>query len=495
MKKHSRLSVLALALLTLSLSSCKMMVVRDLTHLQRPDQGEVVIPGEDDKQPSSDTNTTFTPFKVPNYDSQIEKYLAAIPKIDFEGTTVFITSPTLSYIDPDGLDSSMSREAYERNRALEERYNITLMSTAADANTMLTAVQNAVASGDYYTDLMMIPLYMTGHFKSANVLENLRSLPYLNLERPYFYHESVNALSAGYDTWAVAGDASVSPSDFSAVFFNKDLITATGLDMPYTLVDEKQWTWDAFYSYVSAVQDLNETIPVHKYYTVTAQNTASRLADLVYASCGGTLVLSGEYLIPSTSFTEETINDVLSYASKIFGDNRSITDSTAGAASCFAGGESLFLIDYTYVTSWLTNASANWGLVPMPTLSEGAETQTLVANTTSVFCVPRGTTNAELASLLLSSLNAASYRILHDAYVEHSMIYTLRDNASVNMLDMLLDTPVFDFALAFGTAYPNIGAGTYQLIRDTAKAGSIGADFNQRLEKANMLLAEHFPLS
>ena len=239
---------------------------------------------------------------------------------------------------------------------------------------------------------------------------------------------------------------------------------------------------------------LNGQAESPRYYTVTAQNTASRLADLVYASCDNRFVLSGEMLIPSIAFTADNAAPAVEYTNRIYTDDRSITDDSAGAAGCFSRGESLFLIDYVYVASWLTNAAADWGMLPLPKQTEADKYRTLVSITSLIFTVPAGTVNNELASVLLSAINASSYHRLNDAFVEHSMIYTLRDNDSVNMLDLILDTPVFDFSLAFGSAYPNIAAGTYQLIRETAQSGSIGSDFETRSSKANMVLAEYFPM-
>ena len=133
-------------------------------------------------------------------------------------------------------------------------------------------------------------------------------------------------------------------------------------------------------------------------------------------------------------------------------------------------------------------------MLPLPKLTESGKYKTLVSNTSLVFTVLSGTVNTELSSVLLSAINAASLHKLNNAYVEHNMIYTLRDNDSVNMLDMLLDTVTFDFAPAFGTAYPNIANGTYSLIRETAVNGTIPTDFDSRSSKANMILAEHFPM-
>ena len=61
-------------------------------------------------------------------------------------------------------------------------------------------------------------------------------------------------------------------------------------------------------------------------------------------------------------------------------------------------------------------------------------------------------------------------------------------------LDIIFDTPAFDFSLSVGNAYPNIAKGTYALMRDVFRAGELPANFNDLASTANMILAEHFPL-
>ncbi len=494
MKRQLCTVALVMGLVLSSTTGCGLMVVNDLSGENILQHNQNVMTGKPKPETEAETATAFTPYETENFDEQIEGYLQELPQLTFDGTTVFFTSPGISYMIPDSLDTPVSQMAYERNKALEQRYQVSISTSTKDANTMLDEVKLTVAAGAYYSDFLMVPYYMTGHYKSAGVLENLRSLPYLDMNKPYFYTESVESLSAGYNTWGICGYASVSPADLTGVYFNKTLVADTGMEVPYSLVTEGKWTWDTFYTYVAGVQTLNGEKETPRYYTVTAQNTASRLADLIYAACEQNFVLSGEMLIPSIAFTAETAAPAMEYASRIYGDDRSITDDTAGAVGCFSRGESLFLVDYLYVSSWLTNSVVDWGILPLPKMTETGKYQTLVANTTPVFTVPSGTVNNEMASVLLSAINAASYHKLHDAYVEHSMIYNLRDNDSVNMLDMILDTVAFDFAPAFGSAYPNIAAGTYSLIRETANAGTIPADFEKRSSKANMVLAEHFPL-
>lgn len=465
----------------LFLNSCGLVVVNDMSG----------TPGGDSvkhNETESYTVETATPFTIytpaQDYEAIGKAYVGALPQLTFDGAAFFITSPSFSYLYPDELGTTVSQLAYTRNQQLEEIYDISIITAQSDANVMMEEVKKAVASGSYYSDFMMVPLYQLGSFKGAGVLFNLRSLPYLDMTQPYFYEESVSACSAGYNTWGIAGQASVEPNDFSAVYLNRDAIENAGLELPYTLVRDEKWTWDRFFTYVSDVSDVT--------YTVTAQNTASRLPDLVFTSMGNRFVLSGEKLIPMVQFTDSSAEKAISTGRKIFTDSRSITDASAGAAGCFSRGESLFLIDYLYVASWLTNASCDWGIVPLPKKDEKSEYRTLVSNTALLFTVPVNTTNGEMDSILLSAINALSYGALYDAYVENSMYHVLRDNASVDMLDRILDTASFDFALAFGPAYPTIGKGTFQLIRSAMTASANPKDFADLISNANMILAEHF---
>lgn len=495
MKKHGnrklRLAAFAAAFSLLSSTGCSLLVNSDISGLfqDKPKETEAAV-----ETGVPETTTPFTPYESEtDYDALGRSYLNSLPKLTFNSTSFFITTPDRSYISPDVLSTSMSQKAYERNQLLEERYDITLFTSIANADTIYEECKLANSSGTYYTDFMMLPLYMLGTFRAAGILENLRSLPYLDMSSPYFYSESVEMCSAGYDTWGIAGHASTAPTDFSAVYFNREMVEEMGMELPYAKVLDGSWTWDAYFTYTDALQQYN-ALNGTSHYTSTTQYTASRLPDMLYVSLGNSFVNSGEMLIPAISFTEDMVAEVLNTSNRIYKDPMAITSDSANASAVFSEGRSLFFIDYVYVADWITNAVDNWGVLPLPKATEDADYRTLVANTSLVFTIPAGTVNNEMASVVLSAMNALSYHQLYDEYVNHAMIYTLRDNSSVNMLDIIFDTPAFDFSLSVGNAYPNIARGTYALMRDIFKAGEIPNHFNDTVSNANMILAEHFPL-
>jgi len=305
--------------------------------------------------------------------------------------------------------------------------------------------------------------------------------------------------SGGYSTSGVAGHASIAPSSFTGMFMNKTVLEEAGTD-PYAIYDTVAagtWTWDTAMQYYEAVKTLNGERTENGlpgYYTMTSQNPADRLPDLIFKAEGNDFVKTGRRSVPVIGYTVKSAQSAMDILAKFYNDRYAITDSSAGAVNCFSGGESAFLIDYLYIMSWMPGAKADWGVVPLPKGLETDDYRTLISNTELVFAVPKNHTNGEVPAIVLSALNAASYGYIYDEYVDYHMEDILRDNDSINMVDLILDTASFDFALAFGSAYPTIAASTYRLIRDCAATNNLEDYFTDRKTTAQATMKEYFPL-
>jgi len=488
--KKAAAILLSLSLLV-PMTGCDMIIINDVSWNNMSN-------GETEKNnPEGETEyipIEYTPYETEeDYYAVSEDYLASLPKKDYGGNAFFITTPSIEYIDPDNTDNTVNRMIFERNRKIEEKYNISIITSLAAANTILTESRHAVEAESYYTDLMMIPLYMTGQFRLEGVLSNLRSLPFLDLDSPYFNSESVSMTTAGYSVYGVAGQATLSPSAFSAIFFNRNLVEQAGLEMPYSLVTSNQWTWDRFFEYTSAITTLNGD-GEDRLHTVGVQNNASRLADLVFVSCGNSFVTSVSKAVPQIAFTASDAEYAVSAAHRILTDPDALVDASANAIERFAEGNTLFLCEYLSVIPQITDSKAHWGVLPLPLQQENDTYRTLISNNELIFTVPKNHTNGEFAAIILSALNAGSYGYLYSEYVNHSMTYTLRDNDSANMLELILDTAAFDFALAFGNSYPAVSAGTYGLIREAAQTNDLATRFDAASAAVHDALTKDFNL-
>ena len=486
-----RILAAALSAVTiLSATSCGFIVVNDVSGRQTGKSGEA----EGDDSPETAVKVTeFTKYRTREDAKAIsDGYLDELPARDYEGAVFFLTTPDASYIAPDDTESVLSRLAVQRNAEIEERYNISLLTAVEDGDTMFNALVQEIAAGSFYTDLLMIPLFQVGEYKMANVLLNMRSAPFFDLDQPYFNAESSDMTSGGYTTYGVAGDASISPSDLSAVYMNKAILAEAGVDAYsfFRMTGEGTWTWDRLLEAAEAVASLGDCT------TISAESLDSRLPDLVFKSMGNQFVLAGERKVPIVGFSLHGVQPTMDVLERIYSDSHSAVRDASDAIVSFAEGKTAFHIEYLYAMPWLTNAAADWGLLPLPKASEDQEEyKTLVDNDTLIFAIPKNHTNAEIPAIILSALNAASSGYMYDAFVDYNMLNILRDNDSVNMLDLILDTASFDFALAFGTSYPTIANATYRLIRSCAPTNNLAESYSARRQEANKVMRQYFDLT
>ncbi len=490
-------AIITSLLLALSATSCSFVIINDMSNVNSgvTDKDSSDTPSDSEKNNNVDGDglSKYTP-DVDNK-ALAEEYLSELPERDFDGTVFFITTTDKGYIAPEDTNNAVSRLAMVRNSEVEDMLNITIRVSVASHETMLSEMKNAIAADSYYTDLLMLPIYTIGAYKSADTLMNMRSLPFFNIDEPYFYSDSSDMTSGSRGTYGVAGQASISPSSFSAVYMNKNILSVAGFDSDdiYKMASDGTWTWDEYLKITSAVNDINADGTVH-YYTTTAEGSTSRFADLVFKSSGNDFVSSNVRSMPTIGFSVKSTAKTMETLYTIYNDSNKILDSSAGAVNIFSKGESAFLIEYLSVMPKIVNAKNDWGIVPLPKGEEQDEYRTLIANTEAVFAVPKNHTKGEIAGITLSYLNAASYGYIYDEYVNYSMLHYLRDNDSVKMLDIMLDTPAFDFALAFGNAYPEIANATYRLIRETARSNNLEEYFEARRKEANRVMSKNFNL-
>ncbi len=485
--------------LLLGSTSCGIIIVNDMSSGRGPRdeqaETEAGTPESSEASPGSAGKTVIKYSDQESGRALSGKYLSELPERDYDGAIFFLTTPTVEYIAPENVNNTVSKLAVERNAQVEELLDIKLIPAIADADTMYSEMMQAIAADTYYTDLLMLPIYQTGRFRLAGTLMNMRTVPFFDLEQPYFNQESSDMTSGGYSTYGVAGHASIAPKSFAAVLMNVDILKEAGMDGRglYADVVDGRWTWDTLLTCTEAVNTLNESRE-EKLHTVTSQNPVERLPDLIFKSSGNDYIITGQRQVPVIGFTRKTAAVTMSNMKKIYTDPNAVVGENDTAVTDFAEGRSAFLVDYLYILPWLTNSTADWGLLPLPKEAESDEYRTLIANNELIFAIPENHTNAEFAAITLSALNAASYGYIYDEYVQYSMIHVLRDNDSVNMLDLILDTASFDFAFAFGNAYPAIGDATYRVVRECAATNNLSRVLPERSRDANAVMKESFDL-
>ncbi len=461
MKNRSfRIIVLIICISGLILSSC--------IQINSHKSDDTTAAEEETSAPQTETDYDYDIVEN-DFMKEQRYYLNSLGNADFSGSTVLIATPTPSLIDEESALPAMSKEIEYRKRDLKNKFNVELASKTVDPDTLYTSVYNACLANDYFADLLMIPQYYIIQYVTDGILFNMNSLPFTDFGSGYNIETGTEAAQALSSAWAVASWTTLDPGGLPAVFFNKELAAECGLEDPYKLVKDGKWTWDAFFEYCSALNELNakradEGLPAVRSYG--SQNTAVVLSDIIYFSEGNRFITAGLGNYPTVAVDPAAASHTADTLQRLFNDDNKETNSI-GAIGEFASGNSLFLIDRLETMKTISTSDAVWGILPMPKRdADQAKYVSLAPSDTLFFAIPSNCTGSEKVSRTMSCLNVLSLGYCVDAYLTDSMYYYLRDNESISSVEKICYGVTYDMAYTAGAYDPAIPNSTYFAVRN-----------------------------
>lgn len=359
------------------------------------------------------TDTPYTAPSRPDAQAKADAALAALPEADFSGTTLLIASAneiSANPLFPADRDTGRRQARLNRNAAVETRYGISFIPSAASVNDIYTDALAAQNAGLYYADLLVLPTDQVGRFTSAGLLRNLRNLPF------WRGGEGTAAI------YADVGEAMLDHSHLPAVFFNRALAESLGYDF-YAAVEEGRWTWELYLEAASAAASLDGV----------SGHALSPTDDAGYDE------LAAATLAPDTPVA--TLSDLLTRLRQSPPRAANVVGNDIAALQNFTGGGLLFCVADLFYMDWIYDASTAWGILPLPTLD--GETRTPAPTNAPVLCVTANNEKFELTGLTLAALDAASTDVITDAFITERLRERLRDWQSAAMLQRIADNVVW----------------------------------------------------
>ena len=152
-----------------------------------------------------------------------------------------IAPETLSTPDaPDPIEEAV----YQRKLKIEELYNITLNQVIAGADP-IKQYQDAIFADDTTYDAAITRCENITSMLVGNYLRDFEEIPNLNPDKEYWNTNFYNSLSLLGKHYLLDGD--ISKKSLECVWilaFNKTLIKNNGLESPFDLVKNGEWTYD-----------------------------------------------------------------------------------------------------------------------------------------------------------------------------------------------------------------------------------------------------------
>ena len=385
----------------------------------------------------------------------------------------FTTTPGSGGID---YGDAYYKPVETRNDLIEEKYGVTL--TVYKENDFLTKAREDATAGTHLYDALvmtvdsMTTLAQDGHLCELNTLENL------DINAPWWDASANEAYSIKDKLYFATGDITImNKANVWSILFNKQMITDYSLEDPYKLFDDRTWTFDKMVEMAKTVSNASSSSDWQDPSVVYGMVTAHGDIFQFFGGSGLTLCTKDTSDIPEFVFgTEESINitqHVLEetngagwkiYAQDCTGGTNVWTDSFA----LFNDGRALFRPSgFTAVTKCRSQASMEFGILPMPLMSESQDEYYTITSGSVVAGILENCEDPEFSAYMLDAFAAGAKQHITPAYIDVNLKWkSLRDDDSQKILEYIFDHIVYDSGLVYN--FGNVSG----LFTDLAKEAS-----------------------
>lgn len=397
---------------------------------------------------------------------------------------------------------------YTRNAFVEENMNIKITELVTPADNyfapLLDTIRTAVTAGDNTYDMAFVPPTMGADVLTGSYLYNLKDIGCIDLSSPW-YNQSYNDTLTVYGTLpAGMSSASIMLYDsYWVLFFNEDMITDRGMEMPYDLVREGKWTFDKLHEYCLDAAALGGDESYAWNRDGSAVYGMSIKDDSPYkfmVGLGAAMVRNENGEIRMAADTEafsnalDTCVELLSFAdgAAYLGANSDMDADKGGYIYAFTAERALFLTAEVCKSQNFRELEFTYGLLPFPKNDETQQNYTTSAyNNAFVFGFPVSCSDVEMSAKIMDAISYESMVQVVPEYigsvVEHK---GLRNEESVEMLEIAMQNTHIDIGLTFGFGKDLHNAVNGEVKSKTGSGASLIAAQKTAIETGIASLAE-----
>jgi len=414
----------------------------------------------DDKKSDAETVSNVSAETEPETepeDTEITNYTDDLGEMKFDSATFNIRTienvNVHSYMDvaedsADVYDSSL----YQRNRKIEERFDIIIKETlAADNNDF----RNIITSGDKTFDMGNVRCSDGLQYWKDNLIYDIDTVPNIDLTKPYWAKKLNDSISLGGHQYVAIGAYDINVMDLTyALLFNKEMTEDLGFASPYETVKNGNWTMDEMsVMMATALSDLDGDGKMGKSDRWGYLAHYKQVLPDFWISCGEMSILKDENDKPYFNADSERFAQVFDKTFDIiqgqnvwFKDFDPYYDVPKDNIEIFSEGRSIFMDVSFFDIKSMRDSDTDFGILPYPKYDESqSEYYSRVTYYWANIIPVTNTEHLEMTGAILESLNCESANLVVPAYYDISLKAKYsRDEESAAMLDLIFENRVVD---------------------------------------------------
>ncbi|MBQ2707453.1 MAG: extracellular solute-binding protein [Clostridia bacterium] len=420
---------------------------------------------------ASSADTTAEGFGTTTADAVTTRREADLPDKDFGGENInFLvrgekaqpTNFSHEIYAAEENGDAINDAVYRRNMAVQERFNVEITETAEDDS--VDAVRSSVLADDGAFDVVMVRPNRAVTLAAEGMLCDLYEVPYLDMTAPWWDQTSVENLTFNDKLYFINGDINIMDNNaIWAAMFNKNLFDEYKLDYPYASVKAGTWTLDEFTKLVKiGGKDLDGNGTMDEFDQYGLITAGENIYPMIVAAGGKLTSRTGNDITinPNVETIHAALDKILAltsddsvtlYGERFNGKGYSNWYAEVMRAS-FKDGRGLLYVSGILSSTYLRDMNDEFGIVPLPKMDANQKEYRswMQLNNSSSFAIPVSNDNLEMTGIVCEALAAESADTLTPAYIETTLSGKVaRDEDSIAMLEIILNSVTFDFANIF----------------------------------------------
>ena len=412
--------------------------------------------------------TTSTDTSADTSDNITGEVSDDLPDKTFDGrtfTTFTFTSLENDYIADEANGDVINDAVYERNQKVMERFDVKLETAVDTYQNVSQMLKSSVMAGDDEYQLVANHVVSFSGVVQSDVLMNFYDVPYIDFEKPWWSDSTIEDMTYKNVALLAVGDYALSSlAQTYCYFYDKQAAEEYHFENLYDVVNEGKWTLDYVMNMCKNIyRDLNGNGQQdgEDYYGFTS-TVLSPINSYLWSSGNKVFTKQKDGTFEYTYNNEHTV-EIIEKLYKMCYESDGITvsrpqykdvDPDRHYKAVYSFNENLTAMipgTLNFAVQYFRERSTEYGILPYPKFDEAQERyMTSVDGGHAVLAIPKSVQDLEFVGIITEALNAESHKIVFPAYYEIALkVKYSHDDESVKMLDMIVDSRVFDFGYVY----------------------------------------------
>ena len=424
--------------------------------------------GNTDKPDTGITEVDNGNTETDNTDDEEIDYLSDLSKERYDGYNfrMLIRPQKTSdqYLEEDSTDKVESA-TYRRNKLVEEMYGITISATESSSSDYETDALNSILAGDDAYDVIFAHARAAFVYASNGAVYNIKDIDTIHLDKPWWSKNIQEACTINGRLYVLDGDISKHRLFYSnCLMFNKRIFDDLGLDYPYDLVRDGDWTFDEFtYLVRKGGKDLDgdgvigpENDQLGLYCRSYGLPTA-----LIYTGGKKIYDIGDDGKLELTLYSTKTADMfdqffLLCSNSSAYLQNSS--SSFTDGYTLFIEGRAMFVDNNIGDVNGMRDMEDDFGIIPNPKFTDEDDYITVSNGHMHLEVIPITVPDVNRTGAILEALCAIGSRDVIPEYYNVALKRKYsRDDDSEEMLDIIKDSITYDIGYVCGSSFQSVG--------------------------------------